>query len=653
MMVLDFLKPSDEFWVSIGILLGSLLVLLFFNLQNHVGLQLSIQILCFAYCYIRSVEFINNFLLQKTQDTELSFAASFFIPFFLILCLGILNFSISLNFFTLFFIFDIFFILIFFRFNEINFNYRNLIFGIFIASLLSFISLFDEGRTPWSSLQSIFGVGYGDDFRDAAIINSWVGFQSISHGIHGLTYHPYNFLSVLFFSPFLHDDNNIFEIFFSFSQIFCPAVIIFGLIKLIKLSSSTLSRNWKLLIFCFVFTFAYFFSIQHSRSVFTASFLMVSFIPLVISLWINRNTQTYSIILISFILPLLVLARVFHGLIALGIVAPLIFYRKRKSEKVFILLSSLISSSILIFYYGSSLRNASSFDWLGPIRIIKDAYDSIIVYDHALIEGSLGLIIGLILIFISLIFLTDRKNLFKIDHPLILVIIFTILSLFIGSLKALGYSDRWYLALPSIWIIFFIFLNDDFRYLVKKNFYGTLGFSLESTSVKLLLVFLTMISYWDLISHKLELHRDGASEKFIYAKSLNMKLDYGIANLIGKNTNKYIKAIDGNSALYLHPDHEYWDLHFSKPAVSSLYFMAIHGFPLFAGALDIDEPAYSYPAAKSLDGLLVDFNIFDDSNKLCQIADKIKIRNIIFNQSYESKFLRLDCLNKEIEILEF
>ena len=87
----------------------------------------------------------------------------------------------------------------------------------------------------------------------------WKEFQSISHGIHGLTYHPYNFLSVLFFSPFLHDGNNIFEIFFNFSQIFCPAVLIFGLIKLIKLSSSALSRNWKLLIFCFVFTFAYFF----------------------------------------------------------------------------------------------------------------------------------------------------------------------------------------------------------------------------------------------------------------------------------------------------------------------------------------------------------------------------------------------------------
>ena len=114
-----------------------------------------------------------------------------------------------------------------------------------------------------------------------------------------------------------------------------------------------------------------------------------------------------------------------------------------------------------------------------------------------------------------------------------------------------------------------------------------------------------------------------------------------MANLIGQNTKKYIKSIDGNSALYLHPDHEYWDLHFSKPAVSSLYFMAIHGFPLFAGALDIDEPAYSYPAIKSLDGLLVDFNIFDDSGKLCLIADKIKIRNIIFNKSNESEFTEI------------
>lgn len=651
MKILDLLKPSDEFWVSMGIMLGSLLVLLYFNIQNHVGLQLAIQISCFAYCYIRSVELINNFLLNTTKDTELSFAASFFIPFFLILCLGIFNFSIALNFFAFFFVLDILLILIFFQFKEINFNYRNLIFGIFIACLLSFISLFDEGRTPWSSIQSIFGVGYGDDFRDAAIINSWKGFYSISHGIHGLTYHPYNFLSVLFFSPFLNDSNNIFGIFFNFSQIFCPAVLIFGLIKLIKLSSLASSRNWKLLIFCFVFTFAYFFSIQHSRSVFTASFLMISFIPLVISLWTNRNTQTYSTILVSFILPLLVLARVFHGLIALGVLAPLFFYRKRIFEKVFILLSSLISSSILIFYYGSSLRNASSYDLLGPVRIIKDAYDSIIVYDHALIEGALGLIIGLVFIFTTLFFLIDRKNLLKINHPSILIIILTILSLCIGSIKALGYSDRWYLALPSIWMIFFISLNDDFRNLVKQNFYLPFRFSLKSTSIKLLIIFLTMISYGDLISHKLELNQEGASEKFIYAKNHNKELNHGVANLIGLKAKKYIKAIEGNSALYLHPDHEYWDLHFSKPAVSSLYFMAIHGFPLFAGALDIDEPAYSYPAAKSLDGLLVDFNIFDDLNKLCLIADKIKIRNIIFNESYQSKFMKLDCLNNKIEIL--
>ena len=85
----------------------------------------------------------------------------------------------------------------------------------------------------WINELVYMGMVSEDTLRDAAVLNSWSQYSSISHGIHGLLFEPYHSLFAHFLSPFVNDSANVFQVFVIFANMVIPAIIVYGCSKII------------------------------------------------------------------------------------------------------------------------------------------------------------------------------------------------------------------------------------------------------------------------------------------------------------------------------------------------------------------------------------------------------------------------------------
>jgi hypothetical protein len=277
----------------------------------------------------------------------------------------------------------------------------NIFLGILFGGAMILITIMLHGHFPWLETSTFARIGYIDDFRDAAIAQSWSNYGAISHGIHGLLYYPYHSLSVLFSTPFISEKLSIFEFFTYSSYIFIPTILSYGIWSVLRTTGSKYTKTYlPIIFFCFFVFFIGFNFIFNQRSVQIASLLYVSAVPLLIVVWTYPKENTTAFALLALLIPLIFFARIFHGLILAAATFPLLINPIiRVVPKITLAISAITTLMIVFLIYGIDPRNTG----LRPENIIFSLFYYKFMY----------LIEPLILFFIMLItgkFLLRKKK---------------------------------------------------------------------------------------------------------------------------------------------------------------------------------------------------------------------------------------------------
>ncbi len=664
-------KPSESFTTSIVILLSGFFILssssLFIGNFDNIYLLYAL----ITWLWLRLNEEIFNFLLKKKINKTLSFSISWIIPLIIICILGVFHFKLPIFILAIIALIDLLF---FTFFNKKSFSKLNWgkLFCIFVSGLIIiFFIAINSDHLAWINELIYMGSVKGDTLRDAAVLNSWMHYSTISHGIHGLLFEPYHSLYVYFFDPFIDNPTNVFQVFSIFANIIIPAIFVYGCSKIIiNISSNFIIKNWFIFLLFFSLSFAQLNYVMHQRSFLMASLLFIGIIPLVFNIIKNPKNSHVEVILVCLLVPLIIYARAFHGLFILGILCYFLLIKKIPYK--FIILSSIILSVLFVLsYYGQTQRS----------------YDSIIGYGYLYefflrSNGSFLDNFFIPIIIFILIFLFKKSGLkFKYSNQtnkdifLYFMIVICLISFFL-ILRSDGFSDTWYQLAPIYWFTFFFLLTPNFNQtffytskqkkifkifnikpllifilfiasisFIQENFYKIVNY--QSFLMQTIKEFRVMNNQWNGNDIRSEIFikdidlSECEKEKFTSICSLKKKI-FGSQNFKEQSSKLFLKkmikqatrlsdGLNGNTAVYINPSHEYWEYekNYGLKGKFSYYFMATAKLPIIFGAHPDNTQNNQVSVAHSKDGTLKDLNEIGDNKDICVAAKIVKIDNII------------------------
>jgi hypothetical protein len=664
-------KPSESFITSIVILLSGLFILssssLFIGNFDNIYLLYALV----TWLWLRLNEEVYNFLLKKKIDKILSFSISWIIPIIIICILGLFHLKLPIFILAIIAFIDLLFFTFFNKKSFFKLNWGKL-FCIFISGLtIIFLIAINTDHLAWIDELIYMGSVNGDTLRDAAVLNSWMHYSTISHGIHGLLFEPYHSLYVYFFDPFINDTTNVFQVFSIFANIIIPAIIVYGCSKIIiNISSNFIIENWYIFLLFFILTFAKLSYIMHQRSFLIATLLFIAIIPLIFNIIKNPKNSHVEVILVCLLVPLIIYARAFHGLFTLGILCYFLLIKKIPYK--FIILSSItLSVFFVLFYYGQTQRSQEAIFGYGYLlEFFLRSQGNIL--DNFLIP---------IIIFL-LIFLFKKSGLkFKYSNQknkdifLYFMIVICLTSFFL-ILKSKGFSDTFYQIAPIYWFTFFFLLTSNFSQtffnsskqkkffklfdikpliifilfiasisFVQKNFYKIVNY--ESFLMQTIKEFRVMNNQWNGNDIRSEIFikdidlTECEKEKFTLTCSLKKKI-FGSQNFKEQSSKLFLKkminqatslsdGLNGNTAVYINPSHKYWEfeINYGLKGKFSYFFMATAKLPIIFGAHPDNTDINQVSVAHSNDGTLKNLNEIGDNKDLCVAAKIVKIDNII------------------------
>lgn len=445
-------QESDHLIFAAGIILAGMGLLIISDLLFHGPSVLPLYYGMFAWASVRLISFfgsINTNFLSKTE----TFSIVFSIYCLSIALSGYFHINFPLHLIAPIAVLDI---LIFItQYLKLGRLYLlAFCFGFFFLSNIAFQGV----QTPWFSTFSPLGIGYIDTFRDAAAINAWAHYDAITHGIHGLLMTPYHSLMVQFNTPFLSNTGgNVFKHLQYYTFAGLPAVLIYGISKLIELiaDTSVVRHKWFYLI-GFVLTFSALFLMLVQRSSTVATLLSIACLPLLLNVWKTRDASSVSLFVLACLMPLMLYARVFHGLVLMGVMLPLIFDRKPYWKGIFPLMGAVANIMMLGLFYTSVKRNSGVH-----FHFITDLWFSKFFSTNFLnIHGFLLVLVSVILFKIWRIQSLDWRARFSDPvSRLVILAVTAVLSVMCIALKCNSSTDLFYSSILMSWIIFFVLIS--------------------------------------------------------------------------------------------------------------------------------------------------------------------------------------------------
>jgi len=664
-------KPSESFITSIVILLSGFFILssssLFIGNFDNIYLLYALV----TWLWLRLNEEIFNFLLKKKIDKILSFSISWIIPIIIICLLGLFHFKLPIFILAIIALIDLLFFTFFNKKSFFKLNWRNL-FCIFISGLtIIFLIAINTDHLAWIDELVYMGRVRQDTLRDAAILNSWIQYSTISHGVHGLLFEPYHSLYVHFLDPFINDTTNVFQVFTIFANIIIPAIVVYGCSKIIiNIGSNYIIENWYFFLLFFILTFAELSYIMHQRSFLIATLLFIAIIPLVFNIIKDPKNSHVEVILVCLLVPLIIYARAFHGLFTLGILCYFLLIKKIP-YKLIILSSITLSVLFIIFYYGQTQRSQEAI--LGNGYILEFFLRS---QGNILDNFSIPIIIFL------LIFLFKKSGLkYKYSNQtnkdlfLYFTFVICLISLFL-ILKSRGFSDTFYQLVPIYWFTFFFLLTPNFSQtffnlskqkkifklfnikpliifilfiasisFIQKNFYKIVNY--QSYLMETIKDFRVMNNQWSGNDIRSEIFikdinlTECDKEKFTLVCSLKKKIlgsqnfkeqssKLFLKKMINQATNS-AKKLNGNTAVYINPSHKYWEFEkdYGFKGKFSYFFMATAKLPIIFGAHPDNTDINQVSVAHANDGTLKNLDEIGNNIDICVAAKIVEIDNII------------------------
>ena len=676
-------KPSESFNISVIILLSGLFILSFSDLLLGGFNKVYLFYALFTWLWLRLIEGIFNLIVNKKINKFVAFSFSWMIPVTIICFMGLFHLKLPIFILSIIALIDFLF---FIRLNLKSIlasNWKIFFYIFFSGILIIALTTINNGHFVWMGDLAYTGIIEDDTLRDAAVINSWSEYSSMSHGVHGLLFEPYHALFAIFFDPFISETINVFQAFVIFANMIMPALVVYGCSKIIiNISSQYVSKNWIFFLLIFILTFSSFNSILIQRSVLMGTLLFIPFIPLVFSTIESPKDSNIEIILMCLLVPFIIYARAYHGLFALG----LLFYFlliKRIPFKLMIISSIICSVLFVLLYYGTtehangSLGNGYLIYFLKSNKIILNSY--------------------LIPIIVFLLFTTFKKKLFNYKifnqitkEPFLYFIVFISILTLLLVFRTRGYSDTYYQLLPIYWFGFFFVLTSNFSNAFFKSKKQKKVFKLlNKRSLIIFILFITSVHFVQKNLDKInsddgalkrtvkdirilnnkwkndggnQLFIDGINletcekETFTFVCSLRTRIlsitsikELTLNLSVTKLTNKAkdISArLDGNTAVYISPSHKYWKyFEFNKnnrKFKPTMFFMGVGKLPLIFGAHpESTTLAYSIKTAHNSGGTLKELTEVGNQDKLCKIAKTVKINNIVvFQRNNEPKTIR-------------
>jgi hypothetical protein len=649
--------------------------------------QISYNFLYFsllAWIYIRIVDLLCVLWKKADVHQAIVFSYAYFFPIFIILFLGFFRIKLHLHILSILSFLDLVIVLGICVFRSFKKTLFNIFLGFLFGGAMILITVLVNGYFPWLETSSFARIGYIDDFRDAAIAQSWSNYRAISHGIHGLLYYPYHSLSVLFSTPFISEKLSIFEFFTYSSYIFTPTILSYGVWSILRTTGSKHTKTYlPIIFFCFFFLFIGFNYIFNQRSVQIASLLYVSAVPLLIVVWTYPKENTMAFALLALLIPLIFFARIFHGLILAAATFPLIINPlTRVVPKIILAISAITTLMILFLIYGADPRTAG----LRPENIIFSLVHYKFMY---LIEP---VILFLVMLITGKFLLRGKKNFLgyftQNESRIGIFLLIVTTSPFFFSIKGIGYSDVFYTFLPAFFIFYILIFSEGFFKLlhnlaikITANISIEIERKLWKPDIKklfILLIFLIcVINYWGhlkqpgglvlemkswrtmlgkwkpsgdnpIFFEDLNLIKNCSSSAFdpfcsIRAKilgssDLNDAARNSLASRMGKKAKDLAAQSEGVTGIYIHPNHEYWLSKYSSQEKSAIYFMARWGIPMIAGAIPGKDLDFSLPTARKNDGTLLSLLEIGGIKGLCSKASKVGVSNVVV-------FLNLEGVN--------
>jgi hypothetical protein len=632
---------------------------------------------------------------KKNINQAIVFAYAYFLPLFIILFLGFFRINLPLHILSILSFLDLIIVLGVCIFRSLKKTLFNIFLGALFGGAMIPITLITSQHFPWLETSSFARIGFIDDFRDAAIAQSWAHYGAISHGIHGLLYYPYHSLSVLFSKPFISKELSVFEFFTYSSYIFIPAILSYGIWSVLRTTGSKHTKTYlPVIFFIFFFLFIGFNYIFNQRSVQIASLLYVSAVPLLIVAWTYPKENAMAFALLALLVPLIFFARVFHGLILAAAVFPLLINPIiRVIPKITLAISAITSLMIVFLIYGTDPRNAG----LRPENIIF----SLVYYEY------MYLIEPLILFFVMLIagkFLLRKKKDFlgylrSDEGRIVIFLLIVVTSPFFFSIKSNEYSDVFYTFLPAFFIFYvLIFSEAFFKLLHTSSTKITANITIKSDGkfwkpdikkLFIILIFLIcMTKYWGYLKQPagvalemknwrmmlgkwepmggnpiffedLDLVKQCNTDAFdpfcsirakiLGAADLSKAARNSLAYRMGKKASDLAAQFEGVTGIYISPSHKYWSSNYSSQDKSAMYFMARWGMPMIAGAIPGKNLDFSFPTARENGGTLLSLLEIGGIKGLCLKASKVGVSNVVVFlnlKGVEANFYNCNLINK-------
>ena len=676
-------KQSESFNISVIILLSGFFILSFSDLLLGGFNKVYLFYALFTWLWLRLIEGIFNLIVNKKINKFVAFSFSWMIPVTIICFMGLFHLKLPIFILSIIALIDFLF---FIRLNLKSIlasNWKIFFYIFFSGILIIALTTINNGHFVWMGDLAYTGIIEDDTLRDAAVINSWSEYSSMSHGVHGLLFEPYHALFAIFFDPFITETLNVFQAFTIFANLIMPSLVVYGCSKIIiNISSQYVSKNWIIFLLIFILSFSSLHSILIQRSVLMGTLLLIPAIPLVFSIIDTPKDSNIEIILMCLLVPFIIYARAYHGLFALG----LLFYFlmiKTIPLKLMIISSIICSILFLLLYYGATEHADSS---LGKGYFIYFLKSNQIILNSYLIP-----------IIIFFLFTTFKKKIFNnkifnqvTKEPFLYFMIFISFLTLLLVFRTRGYSGAYYQLLPIYWFGFFFVLTSNFSNSFFKSKNQKKIFKLLNK--KSLIIFILFIASVHFVQKNLKeiYNEDGAikrtvkdirilnnkwknddenqlfidginlenckKETLIFVCSLRTKI-LSISSLkeltsnlsVTKLTNqaKEISAkLEGNTAVYVSPTHKYWKyFEFNKnnrKFKPTMFFMGVEKLPMIFGAHpESTTLAYSIKTAHNSGGTLKELAKLGNREELCEKAQTVKINNIlIFQTNKEPKTVR-------------
>lgn len=640
----------------------------------------------FVVCFIVFVKIVNIYLevLIPQVEEQISFSISWLSMIFLFVSIG--YFGIKIPFYVLF-------LFIFLGITWLahlkalpekhTFLRKDVLFTALILSLaMSGIGMISN--MPWLRELSTAGLGYHDTFRDAAIVNMWSKYGVVSHGVHGLLKEPYHALFALLYSPLLSEERNIFSLFIGFSFVVMPTLFSYALLNIFSSYNKCLNlKQLSLIVILFLISISCFNYVTGQRSLQIASLMLLGLIPIVHHIYLNNKNSFILTLIVSFAIPILLFARVFHGLVVALIMLPQLLFLNRKSQ--YCLAVSFLACVYILLEYFLKTPRAELNDNLQFLKIFFQSA-----------PWNISPFFLLLVLVGSITFPRFNNNTFRVEFVennfLRLIFVCSLCGLIILPITK-SFTDSFYMLLPVFWIIFILFCSFFTR---EELFYKSRKYSntFSLFLFPLLVVFsiktglyVTKELHGRIISHHNQVvdsyrenerisnkfnfgwmgnvvkykkqlkvddqtnlsflyHSSGKLSSFIHKFSV---LNQSLPARMASNAKKMNSTTTGNTAVYIPSSHPFWEYKFRFYAISSVYFQATTALPLLFGVPhDSKNAAFSMQTAHENGGTLNDLKLTKDTNFLCTEAKKVNIENVIFfdNQSMNPTLIECRYLAK-------